>query len=251
MKMNTVLSISLIVISALLLTSVWDGCNKGKRIELLKTGLEKSQEQTNKLGQTVYSLEVQVMEKDDQLKEYTDSIFALGKKHEKQIKQIHAYYGSRTKVELDTVLVPYKDTAGMKDWEDSIALSCGDVIQYYEDSTIKIGTTASDSTAYYKVDMTVLKKGIQVNNLQFVDSQHVRFTSMKGGLFKRNAEGKLKFHVKPRMKVEVLHTNPYFVNTGIDATFIEPPKKKGQFLKGVIIGGTVIYTFTELLPLIL
>lgn len=224
--------------------------SKKEKAELVVNLTKHRDSVTNSLNQVVYSTRVQLGESQRELKEVTQEKFNLEKKHEKEIKKVHAFYASRTKVELDSVLVPYKDTSWTKHWKDSVKANCAGVIMWYEDSTVLIGTKATDSSKFYKVDMTVQKQGVEINNIQFVDSQYVRFVTVKGGFFKK-VEGKRKFHVKRSLQVQVLHTNPHFKNTGMDAIMYDPPKKKGGLIRGIIIGGTVIYTLTEILPLIL
>lgn len=207
-----------------------------RETETLVLNMEKYKDSVlNRANQVVYSAQVQLTQSQEEIKRLSAEKFDLQKKHEKEIKKVHSFYASRTKVEIDSILVPYKDTSWTKKWKDSVRANCAGVISWYEDSTVRIGTNALDSNKYYKVDMTVQKGGVQINNIQFVDSQYVRMVTVKGGFFKK-VEGKRKFHVKPSVKVQVVHTNPYFKNTGMDAIMYEPPKRKGGFLAGVITG---------------
>lgn len=244
--MKNLKTIIIVVLGIGLIFSLLDSCSNRRKNEELSFQLRVADSVKNKLGQTVYSQDVQITQKDEELKKYSDSVFNLGKKHARQIKEVHAYYASRTKVEMDSVLVPYEVKVKDKKWEDSIAQACKVVIDYYKDSTVKIGSKANDSSRFYKVELTVQKEGVLLNNIQFIDSQHIRIVTIKGGLLKRNYEGKFKFHVKKRMKVEVLHTNPYFVNEGINAIFVEE-KKKNHFLKGLLLGGGAVLITTLIL----
>lgn len=221
-----------------LVLSLFDGCGKGKELVEIRKELRVADSMKNELGQTVYRQNVQIVQKDTELKAYTDSIFNLKKKHEKEVKKVHAFYATRTKVEIDSVLVPYKDTSWTKKWKDSIRANCAAVIQYYEDSTVRVGTVAKDSTPYYNIELTVQKAGVLVNTIQFVDSQYIRVVTIKGGLFKRDITGKRMFHVKRRMEVQVLHTNPYFKNIGINSIVVVPPKD-GAFVKGLLTGAAL------------
>jgi hypothetical protein len=126
----------------------------------------------------------------------------------------------------------------MKQWEDSVANICKDVIAYYEDSTVKVGTNAKDSTAFYKIDATIEKNSLKINDIKLIDSQYVAITEFKGGFFKRNTKGKLKFYEPRRTKVEIKHTNPHFENKNIDAFFYKKNRKfdTHSFLGGGVMG---------------
>jgi len=153
-------------------------------------------------------------------------------------------------VVIREVPIPYVDSAKMKQWEDSIAIKCKDVIRYYEDSTVRIGSKAKDSTAYYKIDATVEKQGIKMNEIKFIDSQYVALTKMKGGFFRKNTKGKFKLYVPSRTRVEVKHTNPYFQNTGVDA-FLFDKKPKPSHGTGLVQGAVGGAALTVLLLLLL
>jgi hypothetical protein len=161
---------------------------------------------------------------------------------------VKALIAKGTEVVIEDKPVPYIDTSRMKKWEDSVLSNCRDVIQYYEENTVPVGTLAKDSTQHYLMNMTVEKTNIRVNTIKFIDSQYVALTEMKGGMFKRNTKGKLKFYVPPRVRVEIKHTNPYFENKNVDAFFYES-KSKNNYGRGIIHGAAGTFLLGILLIL--
>ena len=76
---------------------------------------------------------------------------------------------------------------------------------------------------------------------KFIDSQYISITEFKGGFFKRNTKGKLRFYEPRRTKIEIKHTNPYFENKNIDAFFYEKKRKfdAHSFLGGGVMGVSI------------
>ena len=129
--------LTLVVILLLMLNI--NSCNGRKSSESKVNELRDSVVQVttflNQSGQKVEQLEAQVTNNQASIRQLTDDKFNLTRKHEKEIKQIHAYYKGQTSVDIDTQYVPYVDTTGRKKWQDSVMANCKDVIDYYEDST--------------------------------------------------------------------------------------------------------------------
>lgn len=218
--------------------------------EKLTLTLQESVEVKNRLGNTVSMFQAQLVEKDNLLKKYSDSIFQLGKKHERQIKEVKAYYASKIRTRIDSVEVPYIDTPAMRKWEDSVLLNCKDVIKYYEDSTVLIGTKASLTTPYYTIDATVNKTSLTIDSISIIDSQYIRVVMMKGGFFKKKL-GKRKFYTKPYPQVEVMHKNPHVKTIEAQATVVEDKRSGKPFLTGAIVGASLFFIITEILPALL
>jgi hypothetical protein len=217
----------------------------------LNVALEEGVQMKNHFGNTISMFQATTTNLQKQLLSYSDSIFKLGKKHEKQIKEIKAFYSSRVKTRIDSVDVPYIDTPAMRKWEDSVLLNCKDVIQYYEDSSVLIGTKASIETPYYTIDATVNKASITIDSLSIIDTQYVRVVMMKGGLFKKPLKGKRKFYTKPYPQVEVMHKNPYIQTIEAQATIVEDKRSGKPLLTGAVIGASLFFIVTEILPKII
>lgn len=222
--------------------SVFVGCEKEKDYKKLQVQLEEATRLKDSLGNVIYVKDAEIVENQESMQDLRARLFETEEKYNKKVKEVKALIAQKTKVELVDVLVPYKDTTGRKQWEDSISNICSEVIKYYEDSTVVIGTTAKDSTKYYEAELVVESKGINIKNLKVIDSQYVSITEFKGGFFKRNTKGKIKFYEPRRIKVEIKHTNPHFVNTGVDAFFYKEKSKNGYMaglLHGAIVGGVL------------
>jgi hypothetical protein len=232
----------ILILSIFLLTTLIKSCNDQEENKKLKLDLENISKIKDSLGNIITVKDAQIVESKEAIKELRDAFFKTSESYNKQIKEVKALITTRTLVHIDTVEVPIVDTGKMKKWADSITLKCKDVIKYYEDSTVKIGARAKDSTKHYNIEMTVNKTSIGINQLSFIDSQYVALTTMKGGLFKKNTQGKRKFFLPSRTRVEIKHTNPYFQNTGADA-FILDKKTKRNYRNGLLhgaIGGAAL-----------
>lgn len=232
----------IIILSILLIMSLFKSCKENEAYQKLKLDLENTTKIKDSLGNVITIKDAQIVESKEAIKELRDAFFKTSESYNRQIKEVKALIVERTKVHIDSVDVPYVDSSAMKVWQDSVAKVCKDVIKYYEDSTVKINTSAKDSTKYYTVDMTVKKKSVSINELTFIDSQYVALTKMKGGLFRKDTKGKRKFYLPSKVRVEIKHTNPYFQNTGADAFLLdEKPKPTygGGLLRGAI-GGSIL-----------
>ena len=191
---------------------------------------------TNNLNQKIYTQEAQITNSQAAIKELTAAAFNTSKKHEKEIKEINAYYTAKLKAKLPPTILPYVDTAKLKElWTKEVLENCKSVIEYYEDSTVLIGTVAEDSTKDYNLSVTVERNGISINRLELVDTQYIRFITTKPGILKRDVNGKLKLFKKKQIAVEVLHTNPYFTVEKSQTVYYSEPNRH-PFFKGVGLG---------------
>lgn len=196
----------------------------------------------NKYGQIITIQEAVVIRTNDekeQLKAITDSLFNLTSKQQKQIKDVIAFYKGVTNTIIRDKLVPYKDTTGRKQWQDSLRKQCQQVIDYYEDNYISVPKQATDSTEHFSAVLTVSKEGVTINNLSIPDSQYIRFNVMKGGLFKKDTYGKRHIILNKRIQVQVLHTNPLVHVTGQQSAIYIPPKKARWLEKALLIGAGI------------
>lgn len=231
--------LSLVLIFMLMLNI--NSCNGLKSSESKVNELRDSVVQVttflNQSGQKVEQLEAQVTNNQASIRQLTEDKFNLTRKHEKEIKQIHAYYKGQTSVDIDTQYVPYVDTTGRKKWQDSVMANCKDVIDYYEDSTVLVGTQFKSDSSYYSIEGTVEKNGLKINHISIKDTQYIRFVTLKGGFFKK-VDNKTKFYAKRRVVVQVKHTNPYFNTTSGQGILYQPPKNN-NFSKGAAFGSII------------
>jgi hypothetical protein len=232
----------IVVLVILFGISVFVGCEKEKDYKKLEIQLEEATRIKDSLGKVIYVKDAEIVENQESMQDLRARLFETEEKYNKKVKEVKALIAQKTKVELVDVLVPYKDTTGMKKWEDSVKNKCANVIKFYEDSSVLVGTNAEDSTKDYNISLTILKEGIKIDSIKFIDSQYVSLTEFRGGFFKRNTKGKLKFYEPRRVKVEIKHTNPYFTNAGVNAFFYEEKSKNGYMaglLHGTIVGSII------------
>jgi len=235
---------NLVIIGLILVIIIlmFDKCKSTEAFKALQVKYEDANHVKDSLGNIIIVKDAQIVGNQESMKDLRAKLFQTTEKYNKKVKEVEALIAQGTEVVIQEVPVPYIDTAKMKQWEDSIAIKCKDVIQYYEDSTVRIGSKAKDSTTYYKIDATVEKQGIKINEIKFIDSQYVALTKMKARFFRKNTEGKFKLYVPSRTRVEIKHTNPYFKNTGVDA-FIFDKKPKPSYGTGLVqgaVGGGVL-----------
>lgn len=225
----------LVLALAFIFFLILKSCGQNGDYRELQLKYEEATHINDSLGRTIVVKDAQIVENQESMKDLRAKMFETTEKYNKKVKEVKALIAMKTKIDVDTFDIPYVDTIGMRIWEDSVARMCRDVIKYYQDSSVMVGTTAKDSTAYYKVDATVEKSGIKMNDIQFIDSQYVSVTEFKGGLLKKDTKGTLKLFLPKRTKIEIKHTNPYFQNTGVDAFFYN--RRKNNPSANVFLGG--------------
>jgi hypothetical protein len=234
MKRADFTSLMLVIIIIFL---VFRSCGIQQENKELSLKYEEASKIKDSLGRTITVKDAEIVTNQQSMQDLRAKLFETTEKYNKKVKEVKALIAQGTEVVIKDKDVPYLDSARMKQWEDSVANICKDVIKYYEDSTVLVGSQAKDSTAYYKIDASVEKSGIKINEIKFIDSQYVSITEFKGGLFKRNTKGKLRFYEPRRTKIEIKHTNPYFENKNIDAFFY---KKNRKFDAHSFFGGGVM-----------
>jgi len=189
----------------------------------------------NSKNQVIYEQEAQITSSKVALKNMTDSIFALKRKHEREIKGITAYYSERTVTQIKNVYVSYVDTSAYPVLSDSLTKICAEKLS----NVIPVPRTGIISTDTFFAVMTVEKEGITVNQIEIPDTQHVRFTEIKGGFLKKDLEGKRHFILGKQYGVQVLHTNPAIKVQGQKSAAY---KQKSNFLKHALIGAGAVLT---------
>ena len=233
---------AILMLSMFLIIALFRSCSDYKEMEQLQAQLESANKIKDSLGNTIAVKDAKIVEDQEAMKKLRAELFQTTDKYNKKVKEVKALIAQGTQVIIKDQHVPYVDTSKMKQWEDSVLAVCADVIRYYEDSTVKVGTEAKDSSKWYKYNFTVGKNAIKINEINFIDSQYVALTEMKGGFFKRNTKGKFRLYVPPTTRAEIKHTNPHFQNTGVDAFLFKEKAHRGYgsgVLRGAL-GGFVI-----------
>lgn len=245
MKSN-VKNIGLGLLIVALLFSMLRTCAKSEQLDKLKAdNIHQIDSIKNAYNQVVILKDVEITNSKDALKKATDSLFKLKASQDKKIKEVIAYYKDKVKIKIDSVDVPYIDTAATKIWEDSVKAACSKVIEYYEANTISVPKTAKDSTKHYKADLTATLLGITINNLELNDEQTIRWVVYKGGLFKKDITGKRHLWLKKKIGVQIIHTNPNIKIIGAESAIYQAPKKP-RILEKILFTGIGIYLGTKL-----
>ena len=218
-------------------------CNKNKEIASLKFENAHIDSMKNAANQVIVTQRVELLKtkaEQEQLKAYSDSVFNLTKKQERKIKDVIAFYQAKTNIKIVDKLVPYLDTTKQKEWKDSVKLACQNVIDYYEANTIGVPGSAKveDSTIY--ASLIVKKDGVEIDSLSIPDVQSLRFVTLKGGMLKKDQEGKRHLFLKKSLQVQVLHSSPYLEHIS-SQTYLYQEKKKAKLLpKLILIGAGII-----------
>lgn len=200
-------------------------------------------------GQAIQVQTALVVKNQEAFRKYSDSMFNLTKRQERRIKEILVHYSGVTSTGLDTLKIPYKDTVGQKRFADSVEKECAEVIAFYRKNALEIpydtvtgvptGKPVKDSTNDYFIDATVFKDTLRINKIAFPDSLQIRFVETKGGLFRRNAQGKVKIFSRRSVEVQVLHSNPHVSTLKMNSLVYKPDKKFKWLEKALLIAAGV------------
>jgi hypothetical protein len=222
-------------------------CNKRNgQITQMQLNKQTTDSMLNAYGQTILTQEVLITTNQQAIKDLTDSIFKLTKAQDRKIKDVIAYYSARSEIKIKDKLVPYIDTIERKQWEDSISAVCSKVIEYYEGNTITVPITAQDTTnKNYRATLTATLKGIVIDSLTIPNKLDVRFVTLKGGLLKKNQQGKLKLWLKKSIQVQVLNSND-LLKVYDQKSILYIPPKKARWLEKTILIGTGIFLGSKL-----
>lgn len=182
----------------------------------------------NLQGQIIYEQETLLTDSKQVMRELTDSIFRLRKKHDKKIKDVIAYYKGSSLTKIDSILIPYADSADLKR-KDSLIQGCRKIMQVLVDSFIFVPRHVEKKTDYYRFAGTVLKEGFRIDSLSIPDTLQLRFVEKKGGLFR-----------PPTTHVQFFHSNPLITTTQANSLLYKPPKKKRLLEKALLVGAGIL-----------
>lgn len=238
---NKIKNIIITVLVLLFGTSLYFNFSKNKEIQTVLLQQKQSDSIINLYGKTIYTQATIVTQDKSTIKELTDSIFKLKKKHEKRIKSVIAYYSEQTTIRVDSFETAWVDTAKMKRFSDSLELHCQEIINYYKNNTVDIGRQSSVDSPYFKGNFTVTKTGITIDKIEFKDSLKLRFVEIKGGILKKNSEGKRKLFTKGWIEVQAFHENPY-IKVNSQQSVIYQQKNKSYIYDNFIFAGLGVLT---------
>lgn len=243
-----------IIIGLIILLMQVDSCRnrdfqaQQNKIDSLTLANQKLVQDTNRLGQMVQKQLVITTSDQEAIKTLTLSLFNLMRADEKRIKQVDALIQIASKTGVREVEIPYVDLDKQKKFSDSVEKACADVIAFYRKNAVELTDTTKsgeiskhvviDSTQdkFFQFDADVLKNRFKINSINFPDSQRIAVVETKGGLFKRDINGKVKIFKRKSLEIRVLHTNPYIKVTGMSSV-IYKPKVGGRWLERLIMAG--------------
>jgi hypothetical protein len=176
----------------------------------------------NKAGDTIHTQTAIVTSSQEQIKSLTDSIFNLRRKDERKVKEVIAYWRERTSTRVDSFETSWVDTLAMRRFKDSVESRCKDVISYMRDSTISVPRTSRGDSLQFSYDVTVVRKGLVFNRIEFADSLDSRFVESGGFLKKRSIE------------VQFKHSNPNVKVVGSNSVYYKP-RYRGRWAERVIL----------------
>lgn len=202
-----------------------------ERLDSLTLANQKLDSIKNAAGKEVQVQQALVVNKQADIKRLSDSIFSLKRKNARQIKNILAFYSQHTNTVIDSIPFYYLDTAEQKIFKDSLAY-----YRFAKDSLIVVPKTVKIDSPYVHIDETITKTGLHINSISILDSQYVRIVENKGGFFKRDANGKFKFHVPKTTQFQTLHSNPIIHVTGQNSVLYQPNNKSRALGKLIVLG---------------
>lgn len=195
----------------------------------------------NKKNQEVVVQTAIVVASQKTIDDYANQIFDLKKKNSRNTHTT-SIVSVFTSAQVDSLRIKYKDTLAFKKFSDSVNKKCADVIAYMKESTITVPRPVEDSTKDFVFKGTIAKTGFTIDHASFPDSTYIRFVTHKGGLFKRNSLGKVKFWTRKSIEVQVLHTNPLIKIGKVNSVFYVPRVKQRWGERIAIIAATAFIT---------
>jgi hypothetical protein len=202
----------------------------------------------NKQGDTIVKQNVIITQDQASLKSLTADLFDLKKRDERLLKEVQALLQIKSAVTIKNVDVPYKDTVGFKRFSDSLERACAEVTKYYRGNSVELTDTTKDGVKSkhlvidsiqnknFQFDADILKTRLHINSINIPDSQRIAIIVNKGGLFRKDINGKLKIFKRRELQVMVTHTNPYIQTKGMSSV-VYKPKVGGRWLERLIMVG--------------
>lgn len=179
----------------------------------------------NKKNEVISKQEVIMVTDQDALKKLTLDIFDLKKSEEKRIKQIDALIRIKSSTSITQVKIPYIDTLERKHFSDSLERACSEVIAYYDTNYIKTPkkvTIDSLQNKDFQFYGTVNQKDFTIDSLSFPNLQNISVLETKGGFFKRDIKGKIRFYTPRKMEIMVSNSNKYVYVQGMNSLVYKP-----------------------------
>lgn len=236
------IAFALIVIGLVIALFQVDSCRnnefKAQRKALDSTTLANQEliQTVNKKNEIISKQEVVITGDQNSLKKLTLDIFDLKKNEEKRIKQIDALIKIKSSTSISQVKIPYIDSSERRRFSDSLERACADIIAYYDSTYIRTPKKVIiDSTQNkdFQFMGTIKQKEFIIDSLSFPNEQAISVIETKGGLFRRDAKGKIHFYTPRKMEIMVKNSNKYVNVKGMNS-IVYKPKIRGRWLERVI-----------------
>ena len=183
-------------------------------LKLTKDSLSSMTEVANRRGETISIQQAEIINSQEVIKKYSDSIFDMKQRYGK----ILSHTTVKQVVKVKEVLVPYDrtDTLTVRD-------------------TLKLTyTTASIDTAGLHASLEVKEDGILIKDISLQNRLDIRVVVNKGGFFKKKQTGGTRtFYKRKSYEVQTRNTSPFF-HTEWQTSYTFSPKR--DVVTPVVIG---------------
>lgn len=231
-----------LIIGLIIALSMVDSCRNNQFksqqgiIDSLTLANQRYVEVVNKQGEKITKQEVLITTNQKTIKDLTLETFNLKKQDEKRIKQINALLKIKTEIRIDSVDVPYVDVIERKKFSDSLEKACAEVIAYFDSNYLKVPQPVmidSSQNKDFQFAATIHKRNLVIDSIVLPNQQDIAVVETKGGFFRRNIDGRVKFFTPRKLEIMVKNTNKY-INTKGMSSLVYQPKVGGRWLERIV-----------------
>jgi hypothetical protein len=225
MTFNTHLKYAATILVILFSFFILKGCYEGKladkdnEISLLQLDNQKITKELNLKGDSVTIQKPLAISDAKIIKKYTDSLFNLNKKHQKQVKAVTAFYEEKLRTNWKPIYIPYEN----KDTIPTYIPHTPDSLESFWTNYLQVPKKFRVDSVDYEIEGVVRKEGLEISNINFPDTFRIRVAEVDKGLFK-----------KSEIQIQTVHSNSLIQATGAKS-LIYKPKNKNKFLEGSIV----------------
>lgn len=192
----------------------------------------------NENGRLVFEEQVLKDANDKMIHRMSDSIFAFNDRTAAKIKEISALLHASGLSHIDTQFIPYHDVVKVEVpkyivdpvLQDSLRLLFASVVHVPQSFSI-------DTSKYFKINGTIKKEGISLNNVSFTDDVYYRFSKKRSGFLGLGS----------RTFVSSVHSSPYATTTAMNSVIV--PQKTNiwnKYIKPALFGAAGFYVGKKL-----
>lgn len=233
-----------VIIAVLAVGLFWSmkTCNENKRYKdnALNDSayVQKLDSFRNENGRLVFEQQIQKDVNDKMIHKISDSVFAFNDRTAAKIREISALLHASELSKIDTQFLPYHDVVKVDVPKYIVDPALQDSLRQFLASVIHVPQHFSiDTSKYFKIDGTIKKEGIALNNISFTDDVYYRFTKKKTGFLGLGS----------KTVIQAVHTSPYSTTTGMQSIIV--PQKTNiwnKYVKPVLFGAAGYYVGKKL-----